>query len=332
MQGGVVATYLHGPCLAAIRSSRDHLLDRASSANWRRWRSTRWHSCAANASPHPAASRPRLVSPKRTYGREVRVKCAILSISAPPAAKPCLVHPPEDLGFSVLRDDSDNVPPALRDLRCPPRVLDVLRPVGAMLVAVVLDRQLHVAPPHIEKCKRHRASSRTGNLRLRNRKPIVDQQQSQRALLWGCSTWIDQWKQFAQLTHSTDRSVALHRASRPHRRKTARRASTRPTGQWQLSASDSAPDQRPSAPTSSPEGRVTAVIIVVGHAVHPTTPARLAPLVRQQDFDRFGVVDPRRSVRAPRRPHRRSRPARSGCQPSSDRPVTQSSALPVSGT
>jgi hypothetical protein len=58
------------------------------------------------------------------------------------SAKPFLIHPPENLGFSVLRDDSDNVPPVLRDLRVPPGVLDVLGPVGAMLVAVILDRQL----------------------------------------------------------------------------------------------------------------------------------------------------------------------------------------------
>ena len=56
VQGSVVATYLHGPCLARNPQLADHLLS-ASSATCRRWSCPRSTCYAANGSPRPAAGK-----------------------------------------------------------------------------------------------------------------------------------------------------------------------------------------------------------------------------------------------------------------------------------
>ena len=70
VQGSVVATYLHGPCLARNPELADHLLSRVV-GDLAPLEIDEVRSCAANAWRPRAASR-HTISPKRTFWRESR--------------------------------------------------------------------------------------------------------------------------------------------------------------------------------------------------------------------------------------------------------------------
>jgi hypothetical protein len=87
------------------------------------------------------------------------------------------VYSLKNFGGSVLGDDADDLPAPLRDLRQTALILDVLGPVSAVLVAVILDRELNIAPSHIEVREGH-TLVKNRDLRLWYWKAVVNQQES----------------------------------------------------------------------------------------------------------------------------------------------------------
>ena len=120
VQGSVVATYLHGPCLArnpaAGRPPAVARRRRAGAAGARRGRPA---APRTPCRPPPRLGHP--VSPKRTNGRESASESRHFVDLGASSAKPRLICRGQNLGFLVFGDHADDFPATLSNLRMPSR-------------------------------------------------------------------------------------------------------------------------------------------------------------------------------------------------------------------
>ena len=100
-----------------------------------------------------------------------RRSATLASVSLSPRAP----HPIDYFGWAILSDNADVNPAGLLQLHKPFDVPRILRSVRSMLVTVVLDRDHHVFPSHVEKCKPTTVFIPYGNLRSGSREACVDQ-------------------------------------------------------------------------------------------------------------------------------------------------------------
>ena len=178
VQGSVVATYLHGPCLARNPQLADHLLSRV----------------VGDLPPLELPEvdllrRERLAAPRRAVTRP-----RPWPATAPPGSSAItrITVQPERLKHSQPRD-----------------VLDILTSVFAVVIAVVLDRDHEFAPTHVEVRHRTSASRQNWNLCLRPREAVVLQAQPDSALARRLGPAIDQREQFAELAQAASAWIPL---------------------------------------------------------------------------------------------------------------------------
>ena len=110
--------------------------------------------------------------------------------------------------WPVFGNDSDDDPTQLLQHPQPRNVLDVLLPILAVMVAVVLDSDPVLRPPHVQERDRP-GFVEDGDLRLRTGKSAVQQPQSEHALPRRRRSPVDERKQLAQLLDTTGMRVPI---------------------------------------------------------------------------------------------------------------------------
>ena len=231
VQGSVVATYLHGCCLARNPELADLLLAKVVGP----LAPLELPEVDAAAPGTPGGAPPRLgrpaSMPEPTIGCKSGDQTQLSSISAPTAAPVRLIGPCHDVGESCCEGiRAAQAPRPSQRFSGSAAILDVLRSILAVLIPVVFDTPTDSPGQPIPE-RRGDATALDTGICVCGLETFVDQQQSQPALLRGRGAAVDK-RQAAHVTACTPRAPGYRLAIsnttspverlRPHQRVQAR--------------------------------------------------------------------------------------------------------------